>query len=95
MAVRITNQLVSEAPSVESHESDCEKVVGIFEKWLKGKATDEDEEYLAAQTDECSPCFDSIDHQQLFVQFLNNALNRPGTPASLVENIKSKIHQTA
>lgn len=95
MAARITNELMGDAPSEESHEADCEKVVGVFEKWLKGKATNEDEEYLAAQADECSPCFESIDQQQLFVTFLNKALSRPGTPASLVETIKSKIHQTA
>lgn len=83
------------ASSDESHDADCEKVVNVFEKWLEGKATQEDETFLAEQVDECSPCFENMDQQQLFVKFLNQALRRPGTPAALVESIKSKIHQTA
>jgi hypothetical protein len=95
MATHMTDELKSDASTEESHELDCEKVVGVFEKWLQGNATKEDEQYLAANADECSPCFESIDQQQVFVKFLNEALRRPGTPASLVETIKSKIHQSA
>jgi len=87
---------MSGAPSDDQrHDSDCDKVVGVFEKWLKGNATLEDEAFLAAQADECSPCFENIDEQQLFVKFLNTALARPGTPAALADSIKSKIYQTA
>lgn len=95
MATEITESFKGNALSDQGQEQDCEKVVGVFEKWLKGNASEEDEEFLAAQADECSPCFENLDQQQLFVQFLNKALRRPGTPASLVETIKSKIHQTA
>lgn len=95
MAAQVTNEIMGGAPSEESHEPDCEKVVGVFEKWLEGKASEEDEAFLAEQADECSPCFESIDQQQLFVQFLNASLPRPGAPTNLVVTIKSKIHQTA
>ncbi|MFC6998242.1 hypothetical protein [Rufibacter roseus] len=95
MATKVTDELMGGVSSEESHEPDCEKVVDTFEKWLKGKATQEEEAFLAEQADECSPCFESIDQQQLFVKFLNASLPRPGAPTNLVETIKSKIHQTA
>ncbi|GGK60500.1 hypothetical protein ACD591_12175 [Rufibacter glacialis] len=91
----MTDELMGANASDESHEPDCEKVQGVFEKWLEGVATKEDEAYLSERADECSPCFDSVDKQRLFVKFLNASLRRPGTPASLVDSIKSKIHQTA
>ncbi|WP_192823244.1 hypothetical protein [Rufibacter sp. LB8] len=91
----MTQELEGGPSEKESQEPDCEKVVGVFEKWLEGKATQEDEQYLAARADECSPCFENLDQQQVFVKFLNEALRRPGTPASLVDTIKSKIHQSA
>ncbi len=91
----MSDELMGANASEESHEPDCEKVQGVFEKWLEGIATAEDEAFLAEQADECSPCFDSVDKQRLFVQFLNASLRRPGMPANLAESIKSKIHQTA
>ncbi|MGV3540949.1 MAG: hypothetical protein ACO1OQ_14130 [Rufibacter sp.] len=75
----------------ESHEPDCEKVQGVFEKWLEGAATKEDEAYLAEKADECSPCFENLEQQQQFVTFLKEALRRPGAPSKLVDSIKSKI----
>lgn len=95
MGTTITDEKMSGSASEENHSSDCEKVVNVFEKWLEGKASEADEEFLAEQADECSPCFESIDKQQQFVQFLNNALRRPGTPAALVDTIKTKIHHSA
>jgi predicted anti-sigma-YlaC factor YlaD len=91
----MTEEPMGSNTSDGSHESDCEKVQGVFEKWLEGVATTEDEAFLAERVDECSPCFESIDKQQLFVKFLNSSLRRPGIPANLADTIKSKIHQTA
>lgn len=91
----MTDELMGANASDESRESDCEKVQGVFEKWLEGVATSEDEAFLAERADECSPCFESIDKQQLFVKFLNASLRRPGTPATLADTIKSRIHQLA
>ena len=91
----MTDELMGANAPEESHESDCEKVQGVFEKWLEGVATQEDEAFLAERADECSPCFESVDKQRLFVKFLNTSLRRPGIPANLADTIKSKIHQTA
>ncbi|RNI26133.1 hypothetical protein EFB08_15050 [Rufibacter latericius] len=91
----MTEDLMGPNASDESHESDCEKVQGVFEKWLEGVATSDDEAFLAERADECSPCFESVDKQRLFVQFLNATLRRPGMPATLADTIKSRIHQTA
>lgn len=95
MAARFTNGLMGSTSSDGSQEQDCEKVVDVFEKWLEGNATLEDEAFLAEQADECSPCFETLGHQQVFVKFLKASLPRPGTPTSLVDTIKLKIHQTA
>ncbi|WP_205501679.1 hypothetical protein [Rufibacter psychrotolerans] len=91
----MSEDLMGASASDESHEPDCEKVQGVFEKWLEGVATKDDEAFLAELADECSPCFESVDKQRLFVKFLNASLRPPGMPATLVETIKSKIHQTA
>lgn len=91
----MTEELMGDNAKGESHDPDCEKVKGVFEKWLEGAATKEDEDFLAEQSDECSPCFESVDKQRVFVQFLQASLRQPGTPASLADTIKSKIHQTA
>ncbi|MBA9078829.1 hypothetical protein [Rufibacter quisquiliarum] len=88
----MTNEVKGAGATDENHEPDCEKVKGVFEKWLEGAATKEDEAFLAEQADECSPCFESIEKQQEFITFLKSALRRPGTPADLVNSIKSKIH---
>lgn len=95
MGTTITEEMMGGSASEESHEPDCDKVVGVFEKWLEGKATLEDEEYLAEIASDCSPCFESIEKQRLFVDFLNQSLHRQGVPASLVDSIKLKIQQTA
>lgn len=88
----MTDEVKGRGATDENHEPDCEKVQGVFEKWLEGAATKEDEAFLAEQADECSPCFENVDQQRLFVKFLKEALRRPGAPSKLVDSIKSKIH---
>jgi len=90
----MTEETMGGDAAEQNREPDCEKVKGAFEKWLEGAATKEDEAFLAEQADECSPCFENVEQQRQFVDFLKSALRRPGAPAKLVDSIKSQIHHT-
>lgn len=72
---------------------DCEKVASVLDKVATGDASPEEVEYLLASAEDCSPCFDSIEKQRLFVSFLKGNLRQHGVPADLAAAIRQRIQQ--
>lgn len=72
--------------------ADCERVNTVIEQLVEGHAvTAEDEDYLYDHATDCSPCFDSIEKQRVFVNFLNQRVARKPIPASLHDAILARI----
>ncbi len=71
---------------------DCERVNTILDQIIVGQdPNEEDEEYFIHHAHDCSPCFDSIDKQHVFVDFLNEKVARKGAPASLPQTIMARL----
>ncbi|MDO7875332.1 hypothetical protein Q5H93_11360 [Hymenobacter sp. ASUV-10] len=78
------------APAADG--ADCERVNTVIEQLVEGHAvTAEDEDYLYDHATDCSPCFDSIEKQRVFVNFLNQRVARKPIPASLHDAILARI----
>ena len=72
--------------------SDCERVNTVLDQLIEGQPlTAEDEDYLFDHADDCSPCFDSIEKQRVFVGFLQQRVARPRIPASLHDAILARV----
>ncbi|WP_345116559.1 hypothetical protein [Hymenobacter algoricola] len=86
-ATTSTNQ---NAPSPEG--ADCERVNTILDQIIVGQEPSaEDESYFASHAEDCSPCFDSIDKQRIFVDFLSQKVGRKGAPAALPQTILARL----
>jgi hypothetical protein len=71
---------------------DCERVNTVLDQLIEGQAvTMEDEDYLYDHATDCSPCFDDINKQRVFVDFLNQRVSRKPIPASLHESILARV----
>lgn len=71
---------------------DCERVNTILDQIIVGNDPSlEDEEYFVNHAEDCSPCFDSLDKQHIFIDFLAQHVGRKGAPASLSETIMSRL----
>ena len=71
---------------------DCERVNTILDQIIVGQdPNEEDEEYFINHAEDCSPCFDSIDKQQVFVGFINEKVGRKGAPSSLPHTIMARV----
>jgi hypothetical protein len=71
---------------------DCDRVNTVIEQLVEGHAvTAEDEDYLYDHATDCSPCFDDIEKQRVFVSFLNQRVARKPIPASLHAAILARI----
>jgi hypothetical protein len=72
--------------------SDCERVNTVLDQLIEGQpVAAEDEDYLYNHADDCSPCFDSIDKQKVFIGFLKQRVARPHIPASLHDAIMARV----
>ncbi|KUG06446.1 hypothetical protein [Solirubrum puertoriconensis] len=72
--------------------ADCERVNTILDQIIVGQEPNvEDEEYFVNHAEDCSPCFDSIDKQRIFVDFLNQYVGRKGVPTGLSDNILARV----
>ncbi|UYZ58874.1 hypothetical protein [Hymenobacter latericus] len=91
MATKSTpNQLGAAAATATG--ADCERVNTILDQIIVGQEPNvEDEEYFVNHAEDCSPCFDSIDKQRVFVDFLNQYVGRKGVPAGLSANILARV----
>ena len=71
---------------------DCERVNTVLDKLIEGQPVDAaDEDFLYDNASDCSPCFDDIEKQRVFVQFLNQRVSRRSIPASLHEAILARV----
>ena len=71
---------------------DCERVNTILDQLIVGQdPTAEDEDYFINHAEDCSPCFDSIEKQNIFIDFLAQHVGRKGAPAKLSQTILAKV----
>jgi hypothetical protein len=72
---------------------DCERVNTVLDQLIEGQpVTAEDEDYLYDHATDCSPCFDDIKKQRVFIGFLNQRVARKPIPASLHESILARVN---
>ncbi|RYU84405.1 hypothetical protein [Hymenobacter persicinus] len=86
-ATTSTNQ---QASSPEG--ADCERVNTILDQIIVGhEPSADDETYFIDHAQDCSPCFDSIDKQRIFVDFLSQKVGRKGVPSALSQTILARV----
>ena len=72
---------------------DCDRVNIVLDQLLEGRhLSHEDEEYLVLHGEDCSPCFDDLKKQQLFVGFLMDKIGRRPAPVELPQSIMARLH---
>jgi hypothetical protein len=90
-ATTSTNASAPVAPNPDNGP-DCERVNTVLDQIIEGKSVAaEDEDYLYDHASDCSPCFDSLEKQQVFVNFLNQRVARKPIPASLHQAILARV----
>lgn len=71
---------------------DCERVNTVLDQLIEGQpVTAEDEDYLYDHATDCSPCFDNLDKQKVFIGFLNQRVTRKPIPTSLHDAILARV----
>ena len=71
---------------------DCERVNTVLDQLIEGQpVTAEDEDYLYDHATDCSPCFDDIRKQRVFVSFLNQRVTRRPIPGRLHDAILARV----
>ena len=71
---------------------DCERVNTVLDQIIEGQpVTAEDEDYLYDHASDCSPCFDDIAKQRIFIGFLNQRVSRRSSPANLQQSILARV----
>jgi hypothetical protein len=93
--MEMTNTQSDDFRSGTPGESDCGKVMEILDKMIDGYASYEEETFFGNHAEDCSPCFDDLERQRLFIQFLNTTVKHKGVPNTLIDTIKSRIQKTA
>jgi hypothetical protein len=92
MALKSTPNQQGPAVANTAAGADCERVNTILDQIIVGQdPTLEDEEYFVSHAEDCSPCFDSLDKQRVFVDFVNQYVGRKGVPAGLSANIMARV----
>ncbi len=71
---------------------DCERVNTVLDQLIEGQpVTAEDEDYLYDHATDCSPCFDDLKKQHIFIGFLNQRVSRQSIPAQLHDAILARV----
>lgn len=84
-----TNQPAAASPEAGT---DCERVSNILDQIIEGQAPSaEDEDYFVHHAEDCSPCFDTIEKQKVFIGFLSQHVGRKGAPAVLSQTILQRL----
>ena len=92
-ATATTTNLLAPLAATLDNGADCERVNIVLDQLLEGRVlTEEDEDYLINYAEDCSPCFDSIAKQQVFIGFLKQKVNRKPAPSALPHAIMSRLH---
>ncbi|HEX8505665.1 MAG TPA: hypothetical protein VF630_09870 [Hymenobacter sp.] len=78
--------------TISDNGPDCERVNTVLDQLIEGQpVTMEDEDYLYDHATDCSPCFDDIKKQQLFIGFLNQRVSRRSSPSTLQQAILARV----
>ena len=89
-----TTSTNASAPVATSPDNgpDCERVNTVLDQLIEGQpVTAEDEDYLYDNASDCSPCFDDIKKQQIFIGFLNQRVSRRPSPVDLHDSILAHV----
>ncbi|WP_310398203.1 hypothetical protein [Hymenobacter sp.] len=89
-----TTQTNTSAPVAMSPDNgpDCERVNTVLDQLIEGQpVTAEDEDYLYDHATDCSPCFDDLKKQHIFIGFLNQRVSRQSIPAQLHDAILARV----
>ena len=82
----------NQAATASNEVPDCDRVNTILDQIIVGQEpSTEDENYFISHAEDCSPCFDSIEKQQIFIDFLSHHVGRKGAPAALSQRILAKV----
>ncbi len=72
---------------------DCDRVNTVLHQLAGGESvTAEDEDFLYHHGTDCSPCFDDIKKQHVFIDFLNARLGRKAIPTGLPQSIMARVY---
>ena len=94
MAQSATKKTNMSAPIATASDNgpDCNRVNTVLDQLIEGQpVTAEDEDYLYDHATDCSPCFEDIKKQKVFIGFLNQRVSRRPIPASLHEAILARV----
>ena len=92
-ATATTTNLSAPLAAVLDNGTDCERVNIVLDQLLEGRVLEEeDADYLISHADDCSPCFDDIKKQQVFVSFLKQKVNRVAAPSTCKHAIMARLH---
>lgn len=79
--------------AISDNGADCERVNIVLDQLLEGRMlAEEDEDYLINHADDCSPCFEDIKKQVVFVDFLKQKVDRKPAPLTLPQAIMARLH---
>lgn len=94
MAQSATKKTNMSAPIATASDNgpDCNRVNTVLDQLIEGQlVTTEEEDYLYDHGSDCSPCFDDLDKQRIFINFLNRQVSRRSIPASLPHTILVRV----
>ncbi|MBD2767212.1 hypothetical protein IC235_04820 [Hymenobacter sp. BT664] len=94
MNLSATTQTNTSAPVVTTPDNgpDCERVNTVLDQLIEGQpVTAEEEDYLYDHATDCSPCFDDIRKQRIFIDFLNQRVSRRPIPTHLHDAIVARV----
>lgn len=91
-AIATTTNLSAPLASPLASAPDCDRVNIVLDQLLEGRVlTEEDEDYLIHHGEDCSPCFEDIKKQQVFIGFLNEKVGRRSAPMALPHAIMARL----
>ena len=91
-ATNSTNSaLYAPAPAALA-QPDCERVNDLVDQLADGTPlTATDEDFLYHHRSDCSPCFDDIKKQHIFVEFLTTQVGRRQSPVNMHSDIMAQV----
>ena len=91
-ATNSTNSAMYGPAQAALDDSDCDRVNDLVDQLADGSPlTAADEDFLYNHDDDCSPCFDDIRKQHIFVEFLTQQVGRHRSPANLHSSILAQV----
>jgi hypothetical protein len=91
-ATATTTNLLAPFAATLDNGADCERVNIVLDQLLEGRVlAEEDGDYLIDHADDCSPCFEDIKKQQVFIGFLKQKVNHKLAPSTLPHAIMARL----